>query len=207
MIRNIIFDLDGVLLDTAPDKLLRRIGVPEEDIPPLRREVFESPEWIALCRDGMTLEEAADRIELRLPLRLRSWAGLALSDWWKYPLEGVPGIEALIAELKEAGCSLFLLANAHRTVHTYINRVPGIKNFNGLLASCDWRLLKPEPAIYDALLGRFGLTAWECLLIDDEAANVDGARRVEMEAVLFTGDMARLRRELNAAGAPVKLPD
>ena len=181
MIKNILFDCAGVLLDFSPETVLRRLGVPEEDVPVLCREVFGSAEWIALQRRGVTLEEAADRIGLRLPMRLRSWAGLALSDWWKYPLEGVPGMEELAAELKELGYRLILFANA------------------------DWKLLKPEPAIYDALLGSLGLTSWECLLIDAVPANVDGARRVDMDAVLFTGDMARLRSELNALGVPVKL--
>ncbi len=205
MIKNILFDCAGVLLDFSPETVLRRLGVPGEDVPVLCREVFGSAEWIALQRRGVTLEEAADRIGLRLPMRLRSWAGLALSDWWKYPLEGVPGMEELAAGLKELGYRLILFANADRSIHLYAQRIPGIKLFDSLFASADWKLLKPEPAIYDALLGSLGLTSWECLLIDAVPANVDGARRVDMDAVLFTGDMARLRSELNALGVPVKL--
>ncbi len=204
MIKNILFDCAGVLLDFSPETVLRRLGVPGEDVPVLCREVFGSAEWIALQRRGVTLEEAADRIGLRLPMRLRSWAGLALSDWWKYPLEGVPGMEELAAELKELGYRLILFANADRSIHLYAHRIPGIKLFDSLFASADWKLLKPEPAIYDALLGSLGLTSWECLLIDAVPANVDGARRVDMDAVLFTGDVARLRSELNALGVAVK---
>lgn len=207
MTKNILFEAEGVLLDFSPDEILRRMGVPEEDVPTLRRAVFESPERIALQRDGMSLEQAADSIQASLPMGLRSWAGLALSDWWKYPIRGVPGMEELTEELSAMGYKLYLFANADRSIHAYAGRIPGVKKFDGFFASADWKLLKPEPAIYDAFLGRFGLTSWECLLIDGSPANVDGARRVDMDAVLFRGDTARLRADLNALGVKVKIMD
>ena len=57
-------------------------------------------------------------------------------------------------------------------------------------------MLKPDPAIYRLLIDRNGLAASDCLFIDDSAANVEGARAVGMDAVLFT-DPAALERELN----------
>jgi putative hydrolase of the HAD superfamily len=110
----------------------------------------------------------------------------------------------LMGELKDLGFKLYLFANADRAIHAYAHRIPGAKYFDGLFASSDWKLLQPEPAIYDAFLGKFGLTSWECLLIDNSPANVDGARRADMDAVLFRGDMGRLRSELNALGVGVK---
>ena len=204
MIKNILFDTEGVLLDFSPEAILRRLKVPEEDIPLLREAVFRSPERITLQRDGITLEKAVDTIAAGLPLGLRSWAGQALADWWKYPLDPVPGMAELMGELKDLGYKLYLFANADRAIHAYAHRIPGARYFDGLFASSDWKLLQPEPAIYDAFLGKFGLTSWECLLIDNSPANVDGARRADMDAVLFRGDMGRLRSELNALGVGVK---
>ena len=61
--------------------------------------------------------------------------------------------------------------------------------------SGDERLVKPDPAIYRALLERNGLAAKDCLFIDDSPKNVDGAKAVGMDAVQFT-DPATLRRDL-----------
>ena len=47
-----------------------------------------------------------------------------------------------------------------------------------------------------AALERAGVAPDQCLFIDDSAANVEGARAVGMDAVLFT-DPAALERELN----------
>lgn len=204
MIKNILFDTEGVMLDFSPEEVLRRMKVPEEDIPLLSEAVFHSPERIAMQRDGMTLEQAADAIALTLPMRLRSWAGIALSDWWKYRLDGVPGMAELAEELKEEGYTLYFFANADRKLRSYAHRIPGAAHFSGLFVSAEWKLLAPEPAIYDAFLGKYGLTSWECLLIDDSPANVDGARRADMDAVLFRGDVGRLRAELSALGVRVR---
>jgi 2-haloacid dehalogenase len=48
-------------------------------------------------------------------------------------------------------------------------------------------LVKPDRAIFDLLLSRYGLRAEECLFIDDSATNVAGARAVGMAAHHFTG--------------------
>ena len=54
-----------------------------------------------------------------------------------------------------------------------------------MIISCDHQVLKPEPRIYSLLLERWGLLAKECLFIDDVSANVEGARRMGMEAILY----------------------
>ena len=45
--------------------------------------------------------------------------------------------------------------------------------------------------------------AAECVFIDDSAANAEGAQRVGLDAIVFFGDAARLRRELRERGVDV----
>ena len=96
-----------------------------------------------------------------------------------------------------------MLSNAAPTLHSYFPRIPGCEVFDGLFVSADWKLLKPEPAIYEAFLRHFGLRAEECFFVDDAPANVDGARRAGMTAVMFCADVRRLRRELRECGVEV----
>ena len=203
MIRNIVFDMGGVMREYSPPKMLRQMGVPEEDVPALELGVFGSPEWIALDRGGMGLNEAVQGMCAHLPKRLWSWAGLITSDWWKYPFEGIPGMADLAGELKRQGYDIYMFSNAAQSLHHYFRRIPGNQYFDGLFVSSDWGLLKPEPAIYRQFLEHFGLRAEECFFVDDSPANVDGARRVGMHAVQFCRDVVRLRADLNAAGVLV----
>ena len=63
---------------------------------------------------------------------------------------------------------------------------PFLDWFDGLVISGREGLVKPDAAIYRLLLERYGLRAEECLFIDDVERNIQGARAVGMQAVLFT---------------------
>ncbi len=60
------------------------------------------------------------------------------------------------------------------------------------------KLTKPDRAIFDLALRRFGVAARDCLFIDDVAANVAGARAAGIAAVQFTS-AAALRQLLLAS--------
>ena len=204
MIKSVVFDMGGVMREYAPPKMLAQLGVPEPDREKLLREVFGSPEWIGLDRGGLSEEEAVAGMCGHLPERLHAWAGRIVREWWTLPFEPIPGMAELARELKSRGCGVYMLSNAAPTLHEYFARIPGTEVFDGLFVSSDWKLLKPEPAIYETFLRHFGLRAEECFFIDDAPANVDGARRVGMRAALYCGDMPRLRAELRAAGVDVR---
>ena len=57
--------------------------------------------------------------------------------------------------------------------------------------------VKPDPRIYHAVCERLGCAPEHAVLLDDVAANIDGARAVGMQGVLFT-DTAQAMAELEA---------
>ena len=204
MIRNIVFDMGQVLIYFRPDIFAERLGVPQEDRPGLLREVFNSVEWVRLDRGTITEEEAAASICRRLPQRLHGYVRELVFSWWQRPLLPVEGMEELVGELKDLGCGIYLFSNASSRLHQYFHRIPASQYFNGKIVSADWKLLKPQPEIYETLFREYGLRPEECFFIDDLLLNVEGAYCVGMAGAIFHGDMARLRRELNEAGVPVR---
>lgn len=67
---------------------------------------------------------------------------------------------------------------------------------------------KPDPAIYELTLDRLeGISAAECLFIDDMEVNCEAARTLGMEAVRFTDNNAtvrEIRARLAAVGSPAR---
>lgn len=57
--------------------------------------------------------------------------------------------------------------------------------FETVLISSEAHCAKPDPKIYKMMLHRLSLEAGETLLVDDNPANVAGARNVGMGALLF----------------------
>ena len=204
MIRNIIFDMGGVLLDYDPPRFIGHLGVSEEDKALLLREVFNSVEWFRLDHGTIEEKDAADAMKARLPARLHGAVDQML-NWWELEVLPVEGMAELLAELKGLGYGLYLLSNATVRQPEYFDRLPSAQYLDGRFVSAFYKLLKPQYAIYEAMLQKFDLKAEECFFVDDSAANVEGAYCVGIPGAVFDGDVFRLRRNLNAAGVPVKV--
>ena len=204
MIRNIVFDMGQVLLEFDPDRIITALGYAGEDADILRREVFKSAEWVAGDRGSMTEEEIVASVCRRLPERLHTAAEDCVCSWWKHRRTPIDGMEELICELKELGFGVYVLSNANKRLHEYAKWLPGSEKLDGLFVSADWLLLKPEREIFEKFYSLYGLEPSECFFVDDNPANIEGAARTGMSGAVFYGDAGRLRRELNAAGVPVR---
>jgi HAD superfamily hydrolase (TIGR01509 family) len=79
---------------------------------------------------------------------------------------------------------------------SFWEEIPGHELFEDVLISADVGLVKPQPEIFRLACERFGISAGESVFIDDTPANAEAAYYVGMRAVVFHGDTAELRREL-----------
>ncbi len=65
--------------------------------------------------------------------------------------------------------------------------------FDAVVISYEVQLAKPEPEIYRVALDRLGVPAFDALFVDDRAENIDAARELGLQTLLFTGDVHALR--------------
>lgn len=204
MIRNLILDMGNVLIKYDPERFIERLALPDPaDGELLLREIFRSEDWAR--QDSGALNEAAllDRVCARIPTRLHG-AARRLIFHWNEPIEPIPGMAELVRRCRSCGLKLYLLSNASIRHREYWQSVPGSECFDGRVISAEEGCVKPDPEIYLRLLARFGLRAEDCLFVDDTMENVEGARRVGMQAVLFCG-AAALEEELRRLDTLLKL--
>ncbi len=202
MIRNVVFDMGNVLLRFDPELFLSRAGVTAtEDRQLMHRQLFRSLEWVQLDRGSLTEQEALPIIRARLPEGLHP----ALEELllrWDEPILPVPGMEALVRDVRQAGYGIYLLSNASRRLHRYWPRVPGSGCFDGVFVSADHLLVKPQQSIYRRFCETFGLRGEECLFVDDLPLNIEGAVTAGWQGIVFH-DAAQLRRELRERGIAI----
>ena len=108
----------------------------------------------------------------------------------------IPGIWALIGELKARGYGVYLLSNASTWFAGHLDDYPILRLFDGRLISAPEKMAKPEERIYRLALERFGLNAAETLFVDDRAENTEAAERVGIAGYVFDGDAEKLRERI-----------
>lgn len=193
-----VFDIGGVLLDWNPRYLYRTLF---DD--PAAMEAFLTtvctPEWNRRMDGGMTFAQGIAELLPRFP----DQADLirAYRDRW---IEMIPAAlddtVAILEELRSAGHRLYAITNfAAETFALTRQRWDFLGHFKDIVVSGEIGALKPEPEIYRRLLDDNGLTAGDCIFIDDVQENVDGAKAVGMHAVRFT-DARTLRSDLRDHG-------
>jgi len=115
----------------------------------------------------------------------------------------IEGTVALLAELKAAGLPCFALSNMEPDSYAIRrDRYAFMRWFDDSVISGIEGIAKPDPRIFQALLGRHGLDPSRTVFIDDSPANVEAARAVGLIAVRFVS-ADQLRGELLALGLPV----
>lgn len=199
MISNIIFDMGGVLIRWDPGQMLDELRLPEADRELLNRTVLRSPQWAQQDRGLIAEEQLLEFAKTKLPERL--WdSAREMIYWFPRFLHPVPGMAELVRELKENGYHIYLLSNASVALRDYFHYIPGSECFDGLMVSAEEHLVKPTREIYDRLCDKFDLDKKSCFFVDDLPSNVEGAIFSGLNATVFHGDVALLRRELRAAG-------
>jgi len=105
-----------------------------------------------------------------------------------------------LAESLKTRVPRVLMSNTNAIHMEYIlKHFPFLNEFDDQILSYQVGLLKPDEAIYRLTLDRCGLAAAVTVFIDDLAANVEGARRVGMQAIHHQ-DFEQTRQELTKLG-------
>jgi len=182
---NFIFDFGNVLVDFKPIVYLSGLFSDKSMVEKLNEIIFKSAEWLLMDQGLLTHEKAADIFCEREP-EYQDEIRLAIKNTNDIVTRINETIE-LLPKLKESGHKIYYLSNMSKEVRDYLlENHEYIKLFDGGIFSCDVRLLKPSPEIYQLLISEYGLDPAECVFFDDVQANVSAAEKEGMKGILFT---------------------
>ncbi len=198
----VVFDLGGVLIDWDPRHLYRRLFAGDEQAMEAFLANVCTPEWNARQDAGRPWEDGVAEL-VGLHPEQRDLI-VAFHERWDEMLGGaIEGTVAILAELRAAGVPCYALSNwSAETFPVARQRFAFLTWFDGIVISGDLGTIKPDPAMFRALLDRHGLRPGGTAYVDDSAPNVAAAGRLGLVAILFR-DPASLRRELAELGLPI----
>ncbi|MDO4565990.1 MAG: HAD family phosphatase [Oscillospiraceae bacterium] len=197
MIKNVVFDMGGVIAEWKPREIIARLLPQSERREWLYEHIMLSPEWGMMDKGEITNEQAAER----LAASAGELAGevLRVMRGWPAQMPLIEGTPKLMRRLKGRGLGVYILSNASDAFWQIGSVKPALALADGVLVSCETGLSKPDVRIYELFCERFSLKAEECLFTDDMAQNIEGAKKAGMRALLFEGPSA-LEKELITLG-------
>jgi putative hydrolase of the HAD superfamily len=188
-IEAVVFDYGGVLchlpVASEIDRLAAPFGLSRDKFwrmyaqlrGPYDRGMIEAREYwrtMAQCA-GVLLSEA----------QYASLQAADLAMWSDYN----SSMLALAAELRDAGVKTGILSNMLADMLEKLRaEADWLPLFDVQVYSCDLGLVKPDEAIYDRLIEELAVAPARILFVDDIGANVEGAKRAGLQAVLFESE-------------------
>lgn len=187
-IKNIIFDLGGVVIDLDKSKAiaaLEKIGL--HDASALLGEYEQKGPFLLLETGKMTDSEVYDTL---LPKCKPGTTSTDIRDAFEEFLEELP-IKRLetIRQLRKKGYNLYVLSNTNPIMYNHwidnAFRAEGLSvndYFDGIVVSYQEKTCKPDPKIFQNLVDRYRLDPSETIMLDDSAANCEAARSIGLNA-------------------------
>jgi len=199
MTKAVLLDLGNVIVGLDMDRVYRATAAvspfPVAEIPSrLRASGLYKP----YERGEMSSEQFHRRFCEALQI-----GGVGFADFsrlWGDMFQPAPLLSSELLRGLSARYRLLLVSNTNDLHFRWIRQhYPLLEHFHEYVLSYQVGSMKPSPEIYLEAVRRAACQARECLFADDLAENVEGARQVGIDALLFSGEQ-QLRTELARRG-------
>lgn len=194
MIRTVIFDFGGVLVDWNPHYLYDGYFGSRDKADWFLQNIC-TMDWNVQMDGGKPFAEGIAELSAEHP----EWAGeirLYFDRWIDMMGDEIPGMRQLLLDLKARGIRLLGLTNWSTETFCQVRHRYGIFDLlDGMLVSGEEHLIKPSGAIFRRMIDKFSLNPAECIFIDDNPSNVAGSVAAGLPAMLFTS-ASELRKKL-----------
>ena len=180
MIKNIIFDIGGIILDDSVENLSR---IFDKDMHEVYKKIYSGnfkkcllgklniTEYIKEFKNDKDYKYISEILE---PSKQDIMNPL-IKENYEY-----------ICNLKNRGYHIYILSNLTKETYKHLNSLIDInKYFDGAIFSCEVGIKKPDKEIFELIINRYNLNTNETLFFDDKEKIVNGAIESGLKAKIF----------------------
>lgn len=213
MIKNVIFDLDGVIMDyknatieeVLPADLKKRYKSKYKKI--TLKDFIKKTEFNGHIKDNkMKLETYAASDDYDRGILTEEEYLTIITNASTEPAEVISAVYAkrklksyrktilstinLVRKLKQEKYKVYILANVNADMVGTVLSMIDEREFDGIFFSCNTGKIKPEQATYEYALRKWKIKADESVLIDDKQSNLTPFTRLGGHTILFETENA-----------------
>ena len=195
-IKNVIFDLGGVLIDWNPDKVYKDVFNNDSEKMIHFYTKICTQDWNENQDAGYPMAKATEERVVLFP-EYEKEVRMFYGRWDDMLGDQIQGTVDILKELSDdPNYKVVALTNwSHETFPKAIAKFSFLQWFEGILVSGEEKTRKPFPEIYELTLSKFNLKAGESLFIDDNIRNIEAARKFGIHSIHFQSP-EQLNKEL-----------
>jgi len=177
MLRAVLFDMDGVIVDTEPlhhkayNKMFVDVGI---DVTPAMYQSYTGQSTINICKDLCDHFSLNENPETLVSIKRKHFKYIFEND---EDLQLLDGVLDLIKNYHENGLALVLASSASMpNIDRIFNRFDLNKYFIAKLSGADLKESKPHPEIFIKAAQASGHKREECFVIEDSTNGIKAAK-------------------------------
>ncbi len=192
MIKAIIFDWGGVLIDNPAEEMMKYCAKELNVDLWLMKNVgskYENDFQKGLIEENIMWKKICDEMKVKTPETKSLWkegVGKVFTDRKE--------IFELAKTLRKKGYKIGFLSNTEIPSMEYFIDNGYEKYFDATVFSCHEKTIKPEEKIYRIALEKLGTKPEQTIFIDDKIQYVDGAKRVGIKGILYLNKAQLIER-------------
>lgn len=195
----IIFDMDGVLIDSEPNwkiaevEIFRELGVPLTEAMTRQTTGLRIDACVEYWRERYPFGGDAAEISAEITGKMADWARSSGAP--------LPGVATAIAIVRRQRIPLGLATSSDFSlIEAVLERLDLEDAFSAIASASEVDCGKPDPAVYRLCARRLGYAADQCIAIEDSVAGVQSATGAGMKCIAV-GEATASRDDLLGAGA------
>lgn len=197
MIKNVVFDFGQVIIHFVPEIMVSPYVTDENDKKLICDVLFDRFYWDKLDKGTISNEEVLEAVHTRLPERLWDITDKIYYNWI-YNIPEIDGMRELITDLrKNHNVRIFLLSNISNYFYEHREEFSIFKLFDKCIYSAPLGIVKPSFEIFDYLCKSCDIVPSEAIFIDDNANNIESAKKFGLNGYIFDGDVSKLKKYLS----------
>ncbi|MBD2203765.1 beta-phosphoglucomutase [Calothrix sp. FACHB-1219] len=172
-IRGVIFDLDGVLTDTAEYHYRAWQKLADEEGIPFNREDNEALRGVSRRESLMLIVKNRQYTEAQLQEMMERKNNYYVESIQNItPKDLLPGAIALLDELRQGGIKI-AIGSASKNAHTVVEKLGIADKVDAIADGYSVEKPKPAPDLFLFAAKELGLPANQCIVVEDAAAGIE----------------------------------
>lgn len=195
----IVFDMDGVLLDSEPiyleveGALIKKLAGPEANLHEILPKLLgrTSPDSARITVEHFKLDMSVDAF-------LRAREAALVPAFANCPF--LPGADAFVRRMYKAGVRMAVATSSAKVFldAKRTGKEDVFSLFEGVVCGDDVKNGKPDPEIFVKAAGVLGVEPASCIVFEDAPAGVKGAKAAGMTVVAFPNPEVERKLYVNA---------